>query len=77
MAPRPWADPEVEAALERAVPSDEAFGEAVDALIAKASCHPDTEFKKPLLRRTLIAALREATGLAETATGASTARIPA
>ena len=77
VAPRPWTDPEVEAALEGAVPSDEAFGKAADALIAKANCHPDTEFKKPLLRRTLIAALREATGLSASAPGVETARIPA
>ncbi|MCA0942655.1 xanthine dehydrogenase family protein subunit M [Salipiger pacificus] len=77
VAPRPWTDPEVDQALVGAAPGDEAFGKAADVLIAQAQCHPDTEFKKPLLRRTLIAALREATGLAETATGASTARIPA
>ncbi|MCA0850836.1 FAD binding domain-containing protein [Salipiger thiooxidans] len=77
VAPRPWSDPQVEEALVGVVPSDEAFGQAADRLLQQARCHPETEFKKPLLRRTLIAALREATGLAASAPGVETARIPA
>ena len=77
VAPCPWTDPEAEQALVGAVPGDDAFATAADALVAQASCHPDTEFKIPLLRRTLIAALREATGLADSAAANPTTRTPA
>ncbi|NVK61495.1 MAG: xanthine dehydrogenase family protein subunit M [Rhodobacteraceae bacterium] len=77
VAPCPWTDPDAEQALIGAVPGDDAFATAADALVAQASCHPDTEFKIPLLRRTLIAALREATGLADSAAANPTTRTPA
>ncbi len=77
VAPKPWTDPEIEKALVGQAPSDEVFGQAADKALTQAHCQPDTEFKKPLLRRTLIAALREATGLAASAPGVETARIPA
>ena len=77
VAPQPWTDAGMEESLVGVAPSDEVFGQAADRVLEHASCHPETEFKKPLLRRTLIAALREATGLAASAPGVETARIPA
>ena len=61
LAPRPWRDPEVEAALKGEAPSETAFDRAADALLREARGHGSNDFKIPLARRTLKAVLREAT----------------
>ena len=61
LAPRPWRDPEVEAALKGEAPSEAAFDRAADALLREARGHGSNDFKIPLARRTLKAVLREAT----------------
>lgn len=58
----PWHDPAVESALVGETPSVDLFDRAADVLLEKARGHGDNDFKIPLARRTLIAALREATG---------------
>jgi xanthine dehydrogenase YagS FAD-binding subunit len=62
LAHMPWRDPAVEAALIGRAPSDDTFAVAADALLAEARGYGDNDFKIPLARRTLIAALRELTG---------------
>ena len=66
---RPWRDADVEAALIEREPSDALFAEAAEILLAPARTEPSNAFKVPLARRTLIATLREATGLAPAAAG--------
>ena len=61
VAPRPWRDPEVEAALVGEAPSDALFDRAADVLLREAKGHGSNDFKIPLARRTLRAVLREAT----------------
>lgn len=67
VAPQPWPDTEVGPALEGQVASDEVFAEAAAKLVADEAPHPDTDYKRALLRRTLVATLRQLTGLADTA----------
>ncbi|HEX8445301.1 MAG TPA: xanthine dehydrogenase family protein subunit M, partial [Sphingomonas sp.] len=55
-------DPAVEAALIGKAPTMEAFETAATALLADAKGFGSNDFKIPLARRTLIAALRELTG---------------
>ncbi len=62
LAPLPWREPRVEAALIGKPPSDEVFAAAADALLADAKGFGANDFKIPLTRRTLIASLRELTG---------------
>jgi xanthine dehydrogenase YagS FAD-binding subunit len=62
LAPMPWRDPAVEAALVGKPPSTAAFEAAADALLANAVGHGANDFKIPLARRTLIACLRDLTG---------------
>ena len=62
LAPMPWRDAAVEAALVGQVPSDAVFAAAADALLAGAKGHGANDFKIPLARRTLIATLRTLTG---------------
>ena len=62
VAPLPWRNPKVEAALIGKAPSDETFAAAADALLADAKGFGGNDFKIPLARRTLIASLRELTG---------------
>ncbi len=69
VAPRPWSDPEVEAHLAGKAPDEALFREAAEMLTAGAKPHPDNAFKLPMLRRTLVAVLREATGLADASPG--------
>jgi xanthine dehydrogenase YagS FAD-binding subunit len=57
----PWRNPAVEAALVGKAPSTAAFEAAADALLAGARGYGTNDFKLPLLRRTLIASLRELT----------------
>lgn len=77
VAPHPWMDHDAERMLEGKAPSDALFAEVADAMLPDSAPHPDTEYKRPLLRRTLIATLREATGLVPDAAGVDTARSPA
>ncbi len=61
LAPRPWHDPKVEAALVGKPATDETFAAAADILVAGAEGRGSNDFKIPLARRTLIATLRELT----------------
>lgn len=63
VAAKPWRDTACEAALMGQEPSDALFERAADLLLRNASGQDGTAFKIPLLRRTLIATLRDATGL--------------
>ncbi|MFC3167486.1 FAD binding domain-containing protein [Paracoccus fontiphilus] len=63
VAHKPWRDPEVERLLTGQEPSDALFAEAADILLRPAQAHGENQFKIPLLRRTLIATLRDATGM--------------
>ena len=62
LGPMPWRDPAVEALLIGAAPSTAVFEAAADALLADARGFGSNDFKIPLARRTLIAALRDLTG---------------
>lgn len=63
LGPMPWRNPAVEAALVGQAPSDAAFNAAADALLKDAKGYGTNDFKIPLARRTLIASLRELTGV--------------
>ncbi len=63
VAPLPWRDPSVEQALVGQAPSDSAFEAAADRLLATAKGQGANDFKIPLARRTLIACLRDLTGV--------------
>ncbi len=65
VAPRPWRDRRVEAALVGQAPSAELFGRAADILLEGARGHGHNDFKIPLMRRTLAAVLAEATDVTE------------
>lgn len=62
LAPMPWRDDAVEAALIGRPPSPASFAAAADALLATARGQGSNDFKIPLARRTLIACLHELTG---------------
>ncbi len=62
LAHKPWRDRRVEAALQGERPSDAVFDVAADLLLDEAQGQGGNDFKIPLARRTLTAALREATG---------------
>ena len=62
LAPMPWRNPAVEAALVGQAPSTAAFEAAADALLAGAKGFGSNDFKIPLTRRVLIACLRDLTG---------------
>lgn len=61
VAPAPWRDPAVEAALIGNQPTEAAFEAAADALLGSAKGQGGNDFKIPLMRRTLKAVLEEAT----------------
>jgi len=61
LAHMPWRNPAVEQAILGKAPSDEAFAAAADALLADAKGQGSNDFKIPLMRRTLIATLRDLT----------------
>lgn len=65
LAPMPWRDPAVEAAIVGKPPSAASFDAAADALLADARGQGSNAFKIPLARRTLIATLRDLTGTME------------
>ena len=62
LAPMPWRNPAVEAALISQAPSTAVFESAADALLAGAKGFGSNDFKIPLTRRVLIACLRDLTG---------------
>ena len=62
LAPVPWRDAAVEAAIVGRPASDATFAAAADALLADARGFGANDFKISLARRTLIASLRELTG---------------
>ncbi len=64
LAPKPWRNEAVEAALVGEAPSDDLFERAADILLADAKGYGHNDFKIPLARRTLKAVLAEATGAA-------------
>ena len=61
VAPMPWRDARVEAALVGRPATDATFAAAADALLADAHGHGTNDFKIPLARRVLIACLRDLT----------------
>ncbi|SEW21268.1 xanthine dehydrogenase YagS FAD-binding subunit [Cognatiyoonia koreensis] len=60
LAPKPWRNADVEAALVGKVPSAALFDAAADILLADAKGYGANDFKIPLARRTLKAVLRTA-----------------
>lgn len=62
VAHKPWRAWQAEDSLRGARAGHEAFRAAADAELAQAEPLPGTEFKVPLLARTLVATLRELTG---------------
>lgn len=67
VAHKPWRDAEVETLLRGREPTDALFADAADILLRPARGQGENEFKIPLLRRSLIATLRDATGMEATA----------
>ncbi len=63
VAHKPWRDAEVEAMLVGQQASEDLFARAADHLVRDAKGYGANSFKIPLARRTLIRALREATGM--------------
>ena len=61
VAHKPWHLPAVDAALTGAEPSNELFEECADMMLDGAEGFGGNDFKIPLLRRAVIATLREAT----------------
>ena len=64
VAPKPWRDERVEQALIGAVPATETFEAAAGILLADARGQGSNDFKIPLVRRALVASLRDLTGVA-------------
>ncbi|KQU47325.1 xanthine dehydrogenase [Sphingomonas sp. Leaf339] len=62
LGPMPWRTDAVEAALVGKEATTATFEAAADALLAEARGFGSNDFKIPLMRRTLIASLRELTG---------------
>ncbi len=62
LAPVPWRNDAVEAALIGQPPGDALFAAAADALLEHAIGQGGNDFKIPLARRTLIACLQQLTG---------------
>jgi xanthine dehydrogenase YagS FAD-binding subunit len=60
LAPKPWRNPDLEAALIGQTPDDALFDRAADILLADAQGFGANDFKIPLTRRTLKAVLRDA-----------------
>jgi xanthine dehydrogenase YagS FAD-binding subunit len=61
IAPKPWRPVDAERALAGNAPSDAAFARAGEAVIAGGRGHGHNDFKLPLVKRTLTAALAAAT----------------
>lgn len=62
LAHKPWHDPRLDDLLTGQAPGDALFHAAADLLLENARGRGDNDFKIPLVRRTLLAVLREATG---------------
>ena len=62
LAHMPWRSAEAEAVLVGQAPSPTLFAKAADVLLTGAKGHGDNDFKIPLVRRTLIATLKDLTG---------------
>lgn len=62
LAHLPWRDPAVEAALIGQPPTQAVFDAAAEALLANARGFGHNDFKIPLARRLIVAALRDLTG---------------
>jgi len=62
LAHMPWRDPRVEERLLGQEPSPALFEAAADILLGEAQGYGSNDFKIPLARRVLVAALRELTG---------------
>lgn len=62
LAPLPWRDTRVEQTLIGEAPSTELFSAAAEVLLRDARSHGANDFKIPLARRALIAALGELSG---------------
>ena len=62
LAHKPWRDPGAEKVLAGEVPSDALFDHAADTLLRDAKGWGSNDFKIPMARRVLKAALHEATG---------------
>lgn len=67
VAAKPWRNQEVEWLLTGQPASEDLFARAADLLVRDARAYGDNQFKIPLLRRSLIATLRAATGYEATA----------
>ena len=67
VAPHPWMDHDVVQLLQGETASNALFERAADALVPDSAPHPDTDYKRSLLRRTFIATMRQLTGLGDTA----------
>ena len=63
VAAKPWRDQKAEAMLTGQAPSRAAFEAAADHILNAARGYGDNEFKIPLVRRTIVAALAEACGI--------------
>jgi xanthine dehydrogenase YagS FAD-binding subunit len=61
LAPRPWRVVDAEHPLEGAIPSENVFTRAGDAVVAGGRGYGDNDFKLPLVKRTLAAVLVAAT----------------
>jgi xanthine dehydrogenase YagS FAD-binding subunit len=66
---RPWADASVDAMLLGQAPSEALFRQAAAQLLRDAVTDDGTAFKPALLTRTLVATLKEVTGLSPMTTG--------
>ncbi|MCF3936114.1 xanthine dehydrogenase family protein subunit M [Acuticoccus sp. M5D2P5] len=62
LAPKPWRDFAVEDVLTAKPVTPDLFDEAADVLLANAAGAGENDFKIPLVRRTLAAALADVTG---------------
>lgn len=63
IAAKPWVDDRLSAMLVGEKPGIELFGRVADVLLEDARGHGDNDFKIPLVRRTLLATLCDATGV--------------
>lgn len=67
VAAKPWREPEAEALLTGEAPSDALFNRVAETVLAPARGWGGNDFKIPLLRRTLVATLRDATAMEDAA----------
>ncbi|QFT79949.1 4-hydroxybenzoyl-CoA reductase subunit beta [Roseovarius sp. THAF27] len=65
VAPHPWMNDDVAGMLTGQTASTDLFERAADVLTVDPAPHPDTAYKRTLLRRTFIATMRQLTGLSD------------